>query len=77
MMAPVMIREFPTALHSLLFKGRRPERHKDKMQHSGRGVPVFPIGGSSEEFIEGSSVWSKAANRTVKNESPIGATRCL
>ncbi len=61
-MALVMIREFPTALHSLLLKGWRPERYKDKVEHSGpggkplpagSGVLVFPIGGNSEESIEG------------------------
>jgi hypothetical protein len=61
-MAPVMIREFPTALHNLLLKGWRPERYKDKVEHSGPGgkpqpagggVLVFPIGRSTDEFIEG------------------------
>lgn len=45
-MAPVMIREFPTALHSLLLKGWRPERHKDKVEHSGPGGKPLPaVGG--------------------------------
>jgi hypothetical protein len=61
-MAPVMVRAFPTALHSLLLKGWRQERYKDKVEHSGPGgkplsagggVLVVPIGGSSKEFIEG------------------------
>jgi hypothetical protein len=78
-MAPVMIREFPTELHTLLAQGLETgaiERQGGALWH---GVLMFPIGGSAEEFVEACRKVVRPTQSPVRSKSsdiPYLQTSC-